>query len=109
MNFPAKPSILFVWAIILTLVVASILPCAVRAQTAETATNTEKEKQAGWQLLFNGKDLKGWHSYMQNKPGRAWQVQNGMIFLNKNKQKALSFINLGQELMYLKTYMIFYF
>ncbi|HEX3187782.1 MAG TPA: hypothetical protein VHQ94_23480 [Pyrinomonadaceae bacterium] len=46
MNFPAKPSILFVWAIILTLVLASILPCGVRAQTAETATNTEKEKQA---------------------------------------------------------------
>jgi hypothetical protein len=23
---------------------------------------------------------------MQKKPGKAWQVQNGMIFLNKNKQ-----------------------
>src|SRR3954471_6799807 len=47
---------------------------------------SEKEKQQGWQLLFNGKDLKGWHSYMKSKPGKAWQVQNGMIFLNKNKQ-----------------------
>jgi len=45
-----------------------------------------KEKQEGWQLLFNGKDLTDWHSYMQKKPGKAWQVQNGMIFLNKNKQ-----------------------
>src|SRR6187551_1433600 len=53
---------------------------------AQENTLTAKEKQEGWQLLFNGKDLKGWHSYMQNKPGRAWQVQNGMIFLNKNKQ-----------------------
>ncbi len=45
---------------------------------------TEKEKQDGWQLLFNGKDLKGWHSYLQNKPGIAWQVEDGAIFLNKN-------------------------
>ena len=53
---------------------------------AQQNTLTEKEKQQGWQLLFNGKDLKGWHSYMKSKPGKAWQVQNGMIFLNKNKQ-----------------------
>ena len=53
---------------------------------AQQNTLTEKEKQEGWQLLFNGKDLKGWHSYMKSKPGKAWQVQNGMVFLNKNKQ-----------------------
>jgi hypothetical protein len=45
---------------------------------------SEKEKQEGWQLLFNGKDLQGWHSYLQNKPGKAWQVEDGTIFLNKN-------------------------
>src|SRR5215470_6599946 len=54
--------------------------------TAQQNVLTAKEKQEGWQLLFNGKDLKGWHSYMKNKPGKARQVQNGMIFLNKNKQ-----------------------
>jgi hypothetical protein len=47
-------------------------------------TLTEKEKQDGWQLLFNGEDLKGWHSYLQNKPGIAWQVVDRAIFLNKN-------------------------
>jgi len=45
---------------------------------------SEKEKQEGWQLLFNGKDLKGWHSYLLNMSGKAWQVQDGTIFLNKN-------------------------
>ena len=45
---------------------------------AQQNTLTEKEKQEGWQLLFNGKDLKGWHSYMQNKPGKAWQFQADM-------------------------------
>jgi len=53
---------------------------------AQQNTLTQKEKQDGWQLLFNGKDLKGWHSYLQKKPGKAWQVQDGMIFLNKNSK-----------------------
>ena len=47
---------------------------------------TAKEKQEGWRLLFDGKDLNGWHSYLEKSPGRAWQVQNGCIFLNKNSK-----------------------
>lgn len=47
-------------------------------------TLTAKEKQEGWQLLFDGKDLNGWHSYLESKPGKAWEVQDGTIFLNKN-------------------------
>lgn len=47
-------------------------------------TLTAKEKQEGWKLLFNGKDLKGWHSYLLMKPGKAWQVKDGAIELNKN-------------------------
>jgi Domain of Unknown Function (DUF1080) len=47
-------------------------------------TLTAKEKQEGWKLLFDGKDLKGWHSYMEKTPGKAWQVSNDAIFLNKN-------------------------
>ena len=45
---------------------------------------TSSEKADGWQLLFNGKDLSGWHSYLEKAPGKAWQVKDGMIFLNKN-------------------------
>ena len=47
-----------------------------------------KEKQQGWQLLFDGKDLKGWHSYLKDKPGKAWQVQNGSIVLIKNNKSS---------------------
>ena len=66
--------------------VLSIIITCISLNLIAQNTLTEKEKQEGWQLLFNGKDLKGWHSYMKSKPGKAWQVQNGMIFLNKNKQ-----------------------
>ena len=52
------------------------------AQTPNTLT--AKEKSEGWMLLFNGKDLTGWHSYLEKAPGKAWQVQNGTIMLNKN-------------------------
>jgi hypothetical protein len=46
-------------------------------------TLTTREKQDGWKLLFNGKDLSGWHSYQEKAPGSAWQVENGTIVLNK--------------------------
>src|SRR5258708_3380245 len=49
-------------------------------------TLTAKETQQGWKLLFNGKDLVGWHSYLEKVSGKAWQVQDGSIFLNKNNK-----------------------
>ena len=47
---------------------------------------TPKETQEGWRLLFNGKDLLGWHSFQEKVPGKAWQVQDGKIMLNKNRK-----------------------
>ena len=45
---------------------------------------TPKEKQDSWKLLFNGKDLTGWHSYLEKDAGKAWQVKDGAIYLNKD-------------------------
>lgn len=56
----------------------------VNAQVQNTLT--AQEKSDGWQLLFNGKDLKGWHSYQEQAPGKAWQVKDGAIALNKNSK-----------------------
>jgi len=47
-------------------------------------TLTASEQAAGWRLLFNGKNLNGWHSYLQKKPGKAWKVEKGCIVLDKN-------------------------
>lgn len=41
------------------------------------------EKAQGWQLLFNGRDLAGWHSYLEHNTGKAWRVTDGSILLNK--------------------------
>ena len=50
------------------------------------STSRAENPPSGFTALFNGKDLQGWHSYLASKPGKAWQVQNGAIFLNKNEK-----------------------
>jgi len=50
--------------------------------TVAPNTLAEKEKEAGWQLLFDGKTTNGWHGYnMQGIPD-VWAVENGCIAIN---------------------------
>lgn len=43
---------------------------------------SSKEKNDGWQLLFDGKTTDGWHTYgKQNATGR-WKIGDGAIYLN---------------------------
>lgn len=43
------------------------------------AVLTDAEKQAGWQLLFDGTDFRGWHSFHRDDVRPGWQVQDGAI------------------------------
>jgi hypothetical protein len=45
-------------------------------------TLTSAEQAAGWQLLFNGKDLTGWKGYKKDAPGAAWVVEDGALALS---------------------------
>lgn len=45
-------------------------------------TLTKKEKKAGWVLLFDGKTLDGWHTYLKPNAGSAWTVVDGALELN---------------------------
>jgi hypothetical protein len=45
----------------------------------EANTITEKEIEAGWQLLFDGKTLDGWKQYNRDCIGPMWRVENGSI------------------------------
>ncbi len=56
------------------------------AQAQPLNTLSEQEKKEGWHLLFNGKDLKGWHSFQEDSVGKCWQVKDDLIILNKNKK-----------------------
>ncbi|MGH2645683.1 MAG: 3-keto-disaccharide hydrolase, partial [Chitinophagaceae bacterium] len=58
---------------IISLLTANLL----NAQSANTLT--PQEKADGWQLLFNGKNLDGWHSYLKDKPTKNWKAEDGAI------------------------------
>lgn len=55
---------------------------AIENQVHNTLLAVEEEQ--GWNLLFNGNDLEGWHLY--NKPDStsysAWEVKDGAIYCN---------------------------
>lgn len=64
-----------------------LLACCLYSQNLlaqQTGGLTSQQKSQGWQLLFDGRDLQGWHSYLEKTPGKAWQVHDGQIVLNKN-------------------------
>lgn len=64
-------------------IVAGLLGLALLSSPARAADNelTAAEKADGWQLLFNGKDLKGWHRTSKDFGG--WHVADGAICLGK--------------------------
>ncbi|MEY3053190.1 MAG: hypothetical protein RLY31_2975 [Bacteroidota bacterium] len=52
-------------------------------------TLTEREKALGWELLFDGRSLAGWHAYGKNGIGKDWVVQDEAIHLDvsaRNKE-----------------------
>lgn len=49
------------------------------AEDVAPNTLTAAEKAAGWELLFNGKDLAGWHNFRRDTVRSGWQVKNGTI------------------------------
>ncbi len=40
---------------------------------------TAAEKEAGWELLFDGKTMNGWRMY-QNKSADCWDVKDGLLY-----------------------------
>lgn len=51
---------------------------------APTPDNTlsEKEKREGWQLLFDGQSLNGWHNYGKTTVGKSWIIADNSIHLD---------------------------
>lgn len=49
------------------------------AADAPSNTLTESEKSAGWQLLFDGTSLNGWHNFKKEGVRPGWQVKEGAL------------------------------
>jgi len=46
---------------------------------AKNNTLTDREKAAGWKLLFDGKSLNGWHTFKKDTVLPGWQVKDGVL------------------------------
>jgi hypothetical protein len=55
-------------------------PVLAQANDAAAAnTLTDAEKAAGWKLLFDGKDLNGWHNFKKEGVKPGWQIKDGTL------------------------------
>lgn len=62
-----------------------------QVNTMNTPNNTlsKKEKNSGWQLLFDGQSTNGWHSYGKPSASKAWSVKDGTLYLDAAAKKNL--------------------
>jgi hypothetical protein len=59
--------------------VVLLLAAGLLSNAADNAL-TPDEKQSGWQLLFDGRSMKGWQDPMKKaQPGDAWEVVSGTL------------------------------
>ena len=55
---------------------------------AQLNTLTSEEEKEGWQLLFDGQSVKGWHKYGGLPAGAAWKVEpDGSFFLDASQKE----------------------
>lgn len=66
------------------LAVVILTACSSTRNSSNGITN--KEKNEGWQLLFDGKTTNGWHLYGEKTAGNFWKVSNGLLFPDKDHQ-----------------------
>jgi cytochrome c len=44
------------------------------------------EKEAGWQLLFDGETTSGWRNFKKQTIGSSWKVEDGVLYLDSQKK-----------------------
>lgn len=50
-------------------------------------TLTDQQKADGWQLLFDGKSMAGWHKYGNLPVGPAWKIADDAMYLDTTDKK----------------------
>ena len=56
-------------------------------KTTKPILLSTEEKEAGWQLLFDGETKNGWHIYNNQSEGTAWETRDGVLHLNPREIK----------------------
>ena len=57
----------------------SVLGSTMQMEAQKDKNNrlTKKEREAGWKLLFNGKNLNKWRNFKKESLSDGWQIQDG--------------------------------
>ena len=58
----------------------------VKQSLVETKIN-KAVGEDGWQILFDGKTTKGWHTYGKTTANERWNVADGALYLDTDKQE----------------------
>ena len=67
-------------------ILAAILFSACGSGKSSMST-TANSGDKGWQKLFDGKSLTGWHTYGKTAAGTAWKISDGAIYLDALNKK----------------------
>ncbi len=70
---------------LITVILHSSSSCQVSVTTADN-TLTNKEKNNGWELLFDGKSMDKWHTYGKSTMESGWAIQDNALYLDGAKQ-----------------------
>lgn len=61
------------------LLMATLLIFAAFCNAQKINTLSKKEKKAGWELLYNGKNLDGWKFFQGEEVNKGWHVTDGIL------------------------------
>ena len=69
-----------------TIAIIAMVSCGNNKSSKRDNTLSNKERQNGWQLLFDGKNTQGWRSFNGNYFPSGWQIDNGALKSNGTNQ-----------------------
>ena len=78
--------------IIFALAILFLAGCSASKSTKMTQSDnslTKAEIAGGWQNLFDGQTLSGWHTYGKSSAGKAWNISEGAIHMDAKNKKDL--------------------
>jgi hypothetical protein len=78
-----NPKVLFVLMALGVSGLAQVTPDA-----KDLNTLSDKERQAGWRLLFDGRTTAGWRGYRSKDMPASWKVENGSLLSRPGKDEA---------------------
>jgi hypothetical protein len=91
-----------------SLLFALLFACTlIYAQSDRDNTLTEKEKEDGWMLLFDGKTTDGWRGYKKQTFPKGWVIEDGALKCNASGRGEAGAVD-GGDIIYDKKFSDFY-